>query len=163
MLPLEKWLALLPVDQTYGDLRDFLSSGQTWFFGSNDPWSEFRRGQPTWERRTLAALATLSRSRTAAELLAAHAMIAYDLNRPPIGAIVALPLSQLVTAAWSNICDTPAFLVTPRYSVPGLRAAIDSVQEGWPRIRAVLLAALPAINSHDARELRPYIEAISGG
>lgn len=160
LLPLRRWQEDLPADENYDRLRDFLSQAEDRLFRPNDPWDSFAKGEPTADARILSALGALTRNRTAAELLTAQAMVAYDLNPTPMAAFVAEPLSEIVTRSWEHLCEVPALLAMPRLSVPQIRTAISSTPAGWRRIQSVLRSALTAIPNNTARDLRRFIDAL---
>ncbi|MBY5904736.1 hypothetical protein HFO88_31120 [Rhizobium leguminosarum] len=161
-LPLGAWRADLPEAPGYDRLQTFLESVEDRLVGSRDPIAELFADLPSWEARVLVGLGAVARQRNAGELLAAHAVVASGLHRaPPLKAIVAVPLSRMITKAWVRLCDAPALSV-PGISVLAIQEAIASTPVGWKRTHAVLSAALLAVPGGVARQLRDLVDELSG-
>ncbi|MBY3522805.1 hypothetical protein HFN70_27585 [Rhizobium laguerreae] len=135
-LPLGAWRADLPEAPGYDRLQTFLESVEDRLVGSRDPIAELFADLPSWEARVLVGLGAVARQRNAGELLAAHAVVASGLHRaPPLKAIVAVPLSRMITKAWVRLCDAPALSV-PGISVLAIQEAIASTPvDGSARTR----------------------------
>ncbi|NEH55459.1 hypothetical protein GR198_06830 [Rhizobium leguminosarum] len=159
-LPLQGWRGDLPADPSYDQLRSFLTDVEDHLFGPDDPISELFGKHSTWETRILRSLGALARQRSADELLTAQTVLALGLNQPQLVAVIAEPLSELVTQAWERLCSVPALMAMPRLSVPNIRAAVSATPSGWTRTKAVLHAALSAVSSRTARDLRDFVAAI---
>jgi len=161
-LPLAAWRADLPVDPSYDTLRTFLDDVEDRLFGPRDPIADLLVDQPSWEARIIVALGALARNRTSYELLEVHAVLANGLYRTlPLRAIIAVPLSQIITKAWVRLCDIPALLSTPAVSVPAIQEAVASTSTGWQRTRLVLRAALMAAPNTITSQMTGFVDELS--
>jgi len=159
-LPFSSWKADLPADPSYNRLRDFLIDAEKIILGQDDPWAKITGQNTSWPTHALIALGAIARTRTPGELLTAHSLAAHYMNQPMLKDLTGAPLSELIAAAWLALCAAPAFLATPRISVPAIQSAASS-KAGWPKIKAVLEAALLAVPSDVARDVGPHIAKLS--
>ncbi|MEP4767696.1 MAG: hypothetical protein ABJQ21_25400 [Roseibium sp.] len=160
-LPLEKWHNDLPKHQSYDSLRSFFEETKEVLFGEDDPWTKIvSPGVVEWQSHALVSIGALLRNRTPAQTIIAQAIFARYLYQNKVYDFVALPLADIISDAWEKMCDVPALLVMPKYSVPEIRNAISSSELGWPRIRSVLNAAVNAVPPSTARQIKGHIEAL---
>ncbi len=159
-LPFGRWEADLPPDPSYDRLRDFLTDAERIMLGQDDPWAKITGQNTSWPTHALIALGAIARRRTPSELLTAQSLAAHYMNQPLLKDLTGAPLSELIAATWLALCAVPALLATPRISVPAIQSAA-SREEGWPKIKAVLEAALLAVPSDVARDVRPHIAKLS--
>jgi len=159
-LPFSTWQADLPADPSYDPLRDFLNEAEKLMLGPVDPWTQIAGEAKSWQVHALIALGSLARNRTPGELLTAQSLVAHYMNQPVLKDLATDPLSELITATWLELCSVPALLATPRVSIPAIQSAASS-KAGWPKIKAVLEAALLAVPSDAARDVRPHIAKLS--
>ncbi len=159
-LPFSTWQADLPADPSYDPLRDFLNEAEKLMLGPVDPWTQIAGENKSWQIHALIALGSLTRNRTPSELLTAQSLLAHYMNQPVLKDLATDPLSELITATWLELCSVPALLATPRVSIPAIQSAA-SRKAGWPKIKAVLEAALLAVPSDVARDVRSHIAKLS--
>ncbi|NKM89305.1 hypothetical protein GFL54_34880 [Rhizobium laguerreae] len=159
-LPIARWKRDLPADASYDCLREFLTRADATLFGPNDPWVKVIGQSATWQDHALAALGALGRNRSPGELLTAQSLAGHYMNQPVLSKLIEVPFSELVTPAWKRLCDVPALLATPRFSIPALQSAATSGVSGWKRTKAVFEAALLAVPVDVARNARVHIAAL---
>ncbi|WP_426232344.1 hypothetical protein [Pararhizobium sp. DWP3-4] len=159
-LPFGSWKADLPPDPTYNRLCDFLTDAEKIMLGQDDPWAKITGENSSWPTHALIALGAIARKRTPGELLTAQSLAAHYMNQPMLKDLTGAPLSELIAATWLALCAVPALLATPRISVPAIQSAASS-KAGWPKIKAILEAALLAVPSEVARNVRPHIAKLS--
>jgi hypothetical protein len=115
----------------------------------------------SWEQHLFAVLmAPIQRRVTSDVLLVCHVIAARYLNRPKLKEFIEQPLSAMITDAWLARCDTPALLATPRYSIPAIKGAVTGTPAGWPRVVAVLKAAMSATSSRAAATVRDAVREL---
>lgn len=160
-IPIERWLCDLPPGEGTAPARSMLEELSRLVNGTERAASRIQTGNATWEGHLLAALiAPIQGGLTPEQLLVSHAVAVRYLRQPKLGEFVARPFSDMVTDAWLARCDSPAQLVAPRLTVPGIRAAATSTVAGWPRVSAVLRAAMPAVTAQAAASVRNIVQEL---
>lgn len=159
--PFAIWRSRLPADIEYQSTRRLIDVAEQMLMQEDRPWDRLNPSPSAWEERLVIALAATRRQRlTPDQLLICHGIWVNFLRRPLLQDMSAGAVAALVTQDWLDRSESPAELVTPRVSVPAIRAAATSGTRGWSRIKAVLNAACEAV-SHQSRSFaRPLINAI---
>ncbi len=161
-IPIARWLVDLPVCEATAGARAMLEDLERLLTGSEKAASRILTGNGTWEGHLLATLlAPLQAVLTPEKLLICHSVAARYLRQPGLGMFVAREFSDVVTDGWLARCDSPAQLVAPRVTVPAIRAAATGTVPGWPRVAAVLSAAMSAVAASAATSVREAIREIS--
>ena len=119
--------------------------------GGIDAEERTRSGQDGWCGQCLASLRLAACDDVDPNLLIqCHGLWVKYLMRLPNRNFVGADVAKLVSEAWMGCASRPFLLVSPRSSVPALRAALAAPEEGWGHVRLILCAASDAV-SHDAR------------
>lgn len=159
-IPVDSWIDALPTDGSMVDVLAMLEDLRGLLDGSRDAASRIMGGNASWDQHLLAVLlAPVRRQLTPEQLLACHLLAATYLQRPKLAEFTAQPFSEMVTTAWLDRCDSPAQLVTPRLSVPAIRAAAITTEPGWLRVLAVLEAARLAVSSPASAGVREVLQS----
>lgn len=159
-VPFARWRADLPVDPEYETTRRLLDVAERCLLHDDKPWASLELTD-AWEERLAISLAAFRRQRLSADqLLVCHGIWALYLQQPLLKDMTGATAAAMVTRAWLERTDSPAELVTPRLTVPAIRAATTGGTLGWRRTKAVLLAACGAVSIQSRTFAKPLIDRI---
>ena len=160
-IPIGRWRIDIPAGGTMADIHAMLDDLDRMVAGTEDAAPRIFSGNATEEGHLLAALmAPIQRRVTAADLLVCHAVAARYLVRPRLLEFVEHSFSAMVTDAWLERCDCPALLAAPRLTIPAIRDAATSTPAGWPRVVAMLKAAMGGVPAQVAATVREIVRQL---
>lgn len=157
----DRWMADAPEGSQWDPLRCLVVEIHRLFTGSDDIWVSVRKPMVGETEHVLAALAAICcRTLTAEQVLICHGLWAHYLRDPERHRSLEPYVARLVVSRWLGICQAPLLLVAPRLTIPAIQAAALGSEAGWSKVKAVLVAALDAVDRHAADTVRAPILAI---
>ena len=161
VVPIERWRSDLPTGGSAAEVHAMLDDLDRMIAGTENAVPRILNGNATWEGHLLAALmAPIQRQVTAGQLLVCHAVAARYLDQPKLSEFVEQSFSAMVTDAWLERCDSPAFLVAPSLSVPAITGAATGMPAGRQRVVAILSAAMGAVSAQVAASVRELVRQL---
>lgn len=158
---LARWSADVPEGGDWAPFRQVVRETERLFTEGGDWWEAVRSPRLGEAEHIIAALAALSRRPLSPEqVLICHGVCAHYLRQPVFHRKLEASFSEMVVTRWLDVCDSPALLVTPRLTIPTIRAAATGDLKGWARTRAVLTAAMAAVASGATSGIRDTILGI---
>lgn len=162
-VPYQAWKEALPVSELFRSTSDLVDWSERMLTVEPSPWTYLFPAPPTWEQHVVLALAAVVRQRLSPDqLLICHSLWVNYLRHPLIKEMTAAAAATMVTQQWLDRCDSPAQLVTPRLTVPAIRAAATGGTTGWDRVRAVTAAASDAVSVESRRLAAPVLGGMAG-
>ena len=158
---ISKWRGDVPGDADWQPLRMLVDEAHRLFTTDADFWPAVQKPLYEESEHLLAALAFVCRRNPGPDQsILCHGLWAHYLRQRPLHEWCEADVETLVTRRWGALCETPALLVMPRFSVPALGAALVDGAVGWTKVKAVLTAALQGVSSGAAGNVRSAIGAI---
>ncbi|WP_125461619.1 MULTISPECIES: hypothetical protein [Rhodomicrobium] len=147
-LPLARWRADGGAHSQGGRVVQLVDHLEGLFITATvEPWATVLKcPSGDWSHQAASALAATLLEKLAPDaLLAAQALWVHYLKQAHLAPLVVHYLEYLVTRQWCAVAAMPALFGSAAPSLSPLIAALAGPSKGWPRVRAVLQAALLAV------------------